>query len=71
MDDGDGIAAAREREWRQPARIDAAFTEGRIDRAAWHAAVPALIHGGSFELVFAVGARGRSTREECWANSPW
>ncbi len=43
MDDDAGIAAARERGWRQLADIDAAFTDGRIDRAAWHAAVLALV----------------------------
>lgn len=36
-------AAAKERGWREMAVIDAAYAEGRIDRAAWHEAVLELI----------------------------
>lgn len=65
----DGVAALKERAWREVAAIDAALARGEIDEAGWHEAVAELVVPAYLAATTPWGQSGKSGDEALWESS--
>ena len=63
------LEAAKERAWREVAAIDASHASGRLDDAAWHAAMAALVVPAYLAAETAEAGSGHSGTPEDWEYS--